>query len=343
MFRSETAIGLIVGVSLAAALGASAAPLSVEDTPTRLAVELRIESRRSFERGLMPLADYLESLTVVEAALLGEVKLDVETHPWPQVEARDVERALAPRLNELRTAVTRLRAFRQPAAEGYTADVALAEYALRDAELQAAYLTGTTTAIPRLSVEREQAAIEHYRRRLLDYNKLGHASLPSMVDAATMLPVSPQWKLQVRQAAVDRTRGWSQAGAGIGRSDRVTSAKLDLTVSTVGVAASALQREELAALYSEADRFAQELQAQQQQFFARGTATLGDLTRSWQWRWQLQSRALQQDLPIPDAAQASLNTELAALTRLARQVTDQRGRMRADVLRVELLGKLHSR
>lgn len=343
MFRSENAIGLIGLISLAAAFGASATPQPAEPTAARLAAELRSESRRSFERGLMPLPDYLESLAVVEAALLREVEIDVDARPWPAVNARDVDRALAPRLNDLRAAVARLKAFRQPAAEGYTADLALAEYALRDAELQAAYVTGTTPAVPRLSAEREQAAVEHYRRRVFDYNHLGHASLPSLVAAATMLNVAPQWKLQVRQSAVARTRAWSQAGAGIGRSDRVTSATLDLAVDEIHFQDSAPSVDALAELYREADQFAQQLQAQQEQYFERGTASLSDLTRSWQWRWQLQSRALRQDIPVAETAQARLDAELATLKRRARQVTDLRGRMRADVLRVELLGELHAR
>lgn len=343
MFRSENAIGLIGLISLAAAFGASATPQPAEPPAARLAAELRSESRRSFERGLMPLPDYLESLAVVEAAMLREVEVDVDARPWPAVNARDVDRALAPRLNDLRAAVARLKAFRQPAAEGYTADLALAEYALRDAELQAAYVTGTTPAVPRLSAEREQAAVEHYRRRVFDYNYLGHASLPSLVAAAAMLNVAPQWKLQVRQSAVARTRDWSQAGAGIGRSDRVTSATLDLAVDEIHFQDSALSVDTRAELYRQADQFAQQLQAQQEQYFARGTASLSDLTRSWQWRWQLQSRALRQDIPVAETAQASLDAELATLKRRARQVTDLRGRMRADVLRVELLGELHSR
>lgn len=343
MFRSENAIGLIGLISLAAALGASSTPERVEPRSARLAAELRSESRRSFERGLMPLPDYLESLAVVEAAMLHRVDVDVDARPWPAVNPRDVERALAPRLNDLRAAVARLKAFRQPAAEGYTADLALAEYALRDAELQAAYLTGTTPAVPRLSAAREQTAVEHYRRRLFDYKYLGHASLPSLAAAATMLNVSPHWKLQVRQTAVARTRAWSQAGAGIGRSDRVTSAALDLAADETQFHDAALSVDHLAELYRQADQFAEQLQAEQQQFFERGTASLSDLTRSWQWRWQLQSRALRQEIPVAEAAQASLDAELATLKRRARQVTDLRGRMRADVLRVELLGELHTR
>ena len=233
---------------------ASSRPSSTLSSPiTMRLARLRVESQTSYERSLLPLADHLENLALAEVAALSQLPVNADAQPWPEVDSAALLRALEPRLRELRRTVEVLERFRQPAAVGYNADLALARYALADASLNAAWLTGEMSAVPRLTAETQRQARQRYHQLVFDYQVLGTASLPELADSIALQTISPRLETQLRGSVTQQTERWQKDGAGIGRPDRLSRARLQQVVSRAQLARLQEQPEELAQQLIRAD------------------------------------------------------------------------------------------
>lgn len=301
-------------------------------------IQLRRQSQISFQRGLMPLTDYLEHLAAAEESA---VRSAVATTPSTAQRRTALREALQPRIDGLRLAVRQMSAFRQPAAANWEADLLLGKYVLAQAEAEAAGLLGDRTAERAAAMAQQHWAREHYARRVFDSHILGHATQSELAQAVTFLNVSPQWKRTTLQSTVDVMQRWQQVGAGIGREDRTLNARLQMVLWDVESRSSqtepaVVQRELIAA-----DQLSARLFQVQKQYWHHGTATLADLSRTWQTQRQLQLLARWIELPLPVESQQSWTRSLDELAVIARAETDHRGRNAADVEYVHLLGHMH--
>jgi hypothetical protein len=90
------------------------------------------------------------------------------------------------------------------------------------------------------------------------------------------------------------------------------------------------------------DKITAELFEVQREYVRHGTATLADLSRTWQTRRQVHLLSNWVELPFPTENQATLHRSLQDLNRVAMAVIDHRGRMAADVEYVRLLNRMHA-
>lgn len=307
----------------------------------RQATDLADRSASAFERGLMPLGDYLEQATLVQwtEQLLADVRFEGD--------------AVAVRRNHLarmQSALGRLRQFNQPNAKRWEADVALAEWAVADAELQLANAEQDSVASGRSVLRRAEAALDHNRLRQRDAD-IGWASLQatsraSAQAASSALPdsfassITDEDHRMYLAAVAWQTSAWERDGAGIGRADRVQKSDLAVEVADLNVELQSGRVDHAAQTMRRADREFQDLFTTQQDFHAKGTASLYDLSRTWlAWR---ELHDLAADKPgVVDADQvAGRERARSALTRLADQTVDRRGRHAADVTVVRLIQQM---
>lgn len=290
--------------------------------------QLRRESNSAFERGLLPVVDFLDHHSAAE-----EVRLQHLHDPSDPVAIR---LAMQPRREALRMAVEQMERFHQPAAASWSADLLLLRHALAQADLQAALWTADRKSISRQSRETQTLAWQHYRQRVIDARFLGHGSLLQLMDSVALLQLSPPAEIAYRQQTLGTLEHWARQGAGIGRSDAVRRAGLDLANAQLQIRDVSLPREALPRFLA-ADRLASELFADQQRYLSHGTASLSDLSRSWRLRRQIHDQALWVDMDLPASARDSMSHDLQTLEQLARQTLDRRGRVASDVLYVEVL------
>jgi hypothetical protein len=295
------------------------------------------QSRLNYDRSLLTLTDHLENLALNETAAVRELPRRSGASPWPEVAAEDLQRALEPRLRELRRVVAQLEAFRQPAAIGADADLHLARYVLVDAQIQAARITGESGAIPRLLAERQTQAERLVTQRRFDYHILGTANLTQLSDALSLLNLTPREEGQLRTAALRQVEAWRTAGAGIGRNEALPLAQYARAEAMVRdgadrdsltLIAYGLLEGELALLTTWDD---------QSRRLPQGTAAWHELTRTWQRRWQLHQAAPRYGLVFPEDHTERLDRDLQQLHAQAAQVRDRRGRLTPDLLRIDML------
>lgn len=304
----------------------------------RTSGELAEHTRSAFRRGLLPLRDHLEQL-----ALATEIEvLSADAHEVSPAAA------LQRQVDRLRDVRDRLRAFHQPAAEGWAADTALAEWALADAEQKLARAGGEPVAAQTAEARRREWAAVHYRLRQRDGN-IGAASLPSVVHAASLVVgasrsgserdlLAEEYREQLRRTAA-LTAEWAERGAGIGRADRVLEARVAVDLEQLSPAGEAAPLADPQPLH-DADGKLQELFAAQAEFHRHGTAELYDLARTWlTWRNLHQAAAQTPDL-FSKQQTSGRAAALARLQELADQTPDRRGRIAADVTFVRLLAQL---
>lgn len=299
-------------------------PLSAGDAVD----QLRLSSDLAFQRGLLPVVDFLEHHAAAE-----EVRLQSLSDPEDPIAIRQT---MQPRRDALYKAIQQLERFRQPAAEGWAADLLLLRHTLAQADLQQAFWTGDRSKISGLSEVREKIAWEHYCQRVFDAQFLGHGSLLGLIDSAALLNLSPELEISARTRAVETLNRWHQQGAGIGRSDLVRLANLQLTEAQLSIRDVRLPQAALAH-YIEADHQAGQLFADQLRYWPQGTTTLAELSRSWRLRRQIQDQALWVDLDLPESSRNSLANDLTSLERLSQSIQDRRGRISSDVLYVQVL------
>jgi hypothetical protein len=305
----------------------------------RTATELLEHSQSAFRRGLMPLRDYME-----QSALATQIEVQLLNANG----ARPTS-ALQQQVDRLRDVRNRLQRFNQPAAEGWAADAALAEWAFANAELDLALTNGDVVAEKEAATRRQAWATEHLRRRRSDAN-IGAASLPAVSQAESLAVDSSlsdgEWTLRTAEYRLQlerveaRTAEWAERGAGIGRADRLLQAQaaidLENLVSVTDDGEAVVNSE----LLQTADTKLRELFDTQAEFHRHGTAELYDLAQTWlAWRNLHQTAAptpgLLSEKQLGERARA-----LESLQTLADRTQDRRGRMTADVTFVQLLVQL---
>lgn len=314
--------------------------------------QLRADSVDAFNRGLLPLTDHLEHLSAAyeaegRAAYVGVLQQGRSGAGYesnlPQISPQEQRRALQPilqaRLSALQDAVDRLVEFRQPGAIGWEADVALAKFALNQAQLEIARLTGQRAQVAQFAAADQQLAAEHYWKRFADA-EVGLASTPALIQAVSLLNVAPEIRRNFYREAVDQTVIWASVGAGIGRRDEVTRADLDLNWLNGYVKRNDGSLVVNDQSWRESDQLAQTLFRQRLEFYPKGTATLADLSRAWVLRQHMHHVAGEGQYRMPAASRDQQVQNLKTLQEAAAATVDRRGRNAADVTFVHLLAEL---
>lgn len=302
-------------------------------------IRLRQSSQSAFQRGLLPLSDHLEHLAAMEEDGIRRATADASAAGNNRLALRQ---ALQPRIDALQLAVRQMSAFRQPAAANWEADLLLGKYVLAQAEEEAAALTNDRSAVRAAKSDQQKWAQAHYARRVFDARILGHATPSAVAQAVTFLNVAPGWKRQVLHDTAAQTQVWQQVQAGIGRKDRVLDARLQVALWNVESRGVQTSPSELRYGLIEADKLTAELFDTQREYVRHGTATLADLSRTWQTRRQVHLLSNWVELPFSVDKLTALDRSLQDLSHVAMAVTDHRGRMAADVEYVRLLNQMHA-
>lgn len=306
------------------------------DASRRHADRLSMSSREAFERGLMPLRHFLEQSALVQRTelRLAEAGYDGE-----------VTRIRGSQVARMRSALKHLEQLREPNARHWEADVALARWALADAELELARSSGNSAAESSLQARRSSLAASHERIRERDA-AFGWASLDATTYARSLTITGDDQQGRPSRAAeyqdyltrvARQTERWSGEGAGIGRADRAERTALRPVLSDLSHALQTGQTPRGAELLEQAQTGFRQLFIRQEEFQARGTASIYDLSQTWlEWR-DVQDRAAEQPGLVEDTQVAERNEALKRLSRLADRTIDLRGRRAADVSVVRLL------
>ena len=302
---------------------------------------LRSESRAAFERGLLPLADYSDQLALA-------LKMELAAADVRGSEAGRSE-ALAAHAQQLQAAAGLLQQFNQPAARGWQADLAEADFLAAEAAVLA-------TTNPQNAASRAQArqlvsdrARNQYALRLADFENglatlsdLSHAashmagdlSEPEIAEAA--IPGLIDYQTRMQQILIN-TENLAQRGADGGRIDHVHQAQFELSRSSLLLAGLSKNEPTASTAFQNADQAGRDLLASEARLYDSGTATLFELAQSWsQWQ-ELHRQAKHFDIEIPEASSGQQQSELQRLTELADRQTDLRGRIAADVTMVHSL------
>lgn len=312
----------------------------------RLSTQLMQQSGEAFHLGLMGLADYVDRLSVavsLNSAIAENAKSDAVRI-----------KALTQQAAALQDALDRLEKFNQPAAKGWAADVAYAQLLAARARVELNPPHSTATA-QQSSLQIQQLALRQFEQRNADYH-VGLAGLPEMSRAASYLglPASDAAKANEgergRQIALmteyrdrlsryaSKTDALSQRGAELGRDDKLSIAQFELARTSGVLAGLEGNKSRAAAEFAKADRHAQQAFDAQSRYHQHGTASLADLTLTW----QLQD-GLHQQMPLVGAKPAEGDrhgANFTLLNRMADQLKDKRGRNAADISMVHSLGAL---
>lgn len=289
------------------------------------------QSRDSFERGLMPLADHLDQLSVATQLNL---RLAGATNQ------REVQRDWQAQLvRQLEGVTGQLERFRQPASAGWEADLLLARFSLASANAQLAKLDDKQALASQAQMQASEFARQHWAKRL-DDSSVGHSSAMQIWRATSLLNSaegrSAGASRSVLLQAVEATDRWSFAGAGIGRNDlreafQYEIARVDLQDSKPGTQA-------FEANAQQAESLLVRLHETTMQYQSKGTASLYDVATTWRERSELHSflQSTGSDL-VPKTWQQRRAADLRGLQRLSARTTDRRGRNAADSTYVEVL------
>lgn len=308
------------------------------DIPPQVWQETRTTSRRlfdqsrdSFERGLMPLPDHLEQLSVATQLNL---RLAGATNQ------RDVQRDWQAQLvRQLEGVTGQLERFRQPASAGWESDVLLARFSLAEARAQLAKFDDKPELAAAVQSQAVELARQHWAKRL-DDSSVGHTSAMQIWRATSLLNNaegrSAATSRNVLQQAIEATDRWSFLGAGIGRNDlreafQYEVARVDLQESKPGTqvfTANAQQAESLLVRLHETTT----------QYQSKGTASLYDVATTFRERTELHSflQSAGGDV-VPKSWQQRRAADFRNLQRLATDSTDRRGRNAADTTYVDVL------
>ena len=308
---------------------------------TEQAGVLAEQSTSAFERGLLPLTDYLSQLEMVEYV---DVRAADLSGPGQRAE---VYRRQVERLEEAWQRVS----FREPGVRGWRSESLMAELALTDARLKLAEANGDAGAIAALRSDSEILAQAHFEQRARDFH-LGFATLPMMAYSAKR---SAETSLarnfgaqtdaalgQRRQGYLDlvltQTAAFSAVDHGVGRRDRVVAARLDRDLAaTLAAEPPPLTAQNV----GQASREFEEMFAQQLEYYRHGGATLHDVSQTWMaWHDIHRAAALSSEDALNESDVSSRRDAFGDLQLLAENVTDRRGRLAGDVTFVELAGRI---
>ncbi len=204
-------------------------------------------------------------------------------------------------------------------------------------------------------------ANRHFQLRSDDFS-LGLAGLPQMSRAASFLsgdgrpmtlergasratqPQIDAWR-QYRdrlQKIARQTGELAHRGAQVGRQDYLDSARFELARASAILAGSSGNKQAAARHLRDADRWAEVSFGTRRAFFDKGTASLADLTWSWQARRDLHELMDQSGYSVGESAVRQREADLWRLKNIAGSIDDLRGRNRADVLMVRGLDSLET-
>jgi hypothetical protein len=289
------------------------------------------QSRDSFGRGLMPLPDYLDQLsmaTELNVRLARSTNQKVVQHQWVSSQVRQLE-----------SAVTQLNRFQQPASAGWQADLFLAKFSLAAAQFQLAKLDDRPEQAEAAQTRAAEFARQHLDKRMDDAS-IGHASPLETWRAISLLNQTESRSSLANRAALqdafDAAKRWNVTGAGIGRNDlrdalEYELARVDLNESMPGTQAFTKNAER-------AESILVKLQQTATRYHSTGTASLYDVAATWRERSELHAflQSKGEDF-VPKAWKQRRDSDLQDLQRLAARTTDLRGRHAADRTYIELL------
>ena len=289
------------------------------------------QSFDSFRRGLMPLPDHLEQLKLGQRADL----LTART----KEQAEAIQQRHIARLDSI---IAALREFNQPNAEGWKADLLLAQALAAQARSQLATMQKRDGDANAARQEALELAAAHLERRRAD-STIGWATVPMLVNARLVVqqirqdePYTSLPAAEFLDDAIALTRSWQERGAGIGRSDRVALAEYQQARFALR---HGLERDtpEIAGLFRRAEAAALRLYDQKRTFLRSGTASLYDVAQAWSFRSELSDILSIAELAPPERSEQQTLRDLNALRQFARSTSDRRGRIEADISYVELL------
>jgi hypothetical protein len=290
------------------------------------------QSFDSFSRGLMPLPDHLEQLKLSQRAELLAARDEKQI---AEIQMRHIER--------LDAVVGALRAFDQPNAQGWEADLLLAQTLAADARSKLAAHQKRDAAAEAARQQAVALADAHLQRRQAD-STIGWATVPMLVNARLVVQQvrqdEPYTQLpadEFLEDAVTLTRSWQERDAGIGRVDRLALAQYQQARFALRHGLE-LDTNQIGRLYMSAEAAALQLYNQQREFLRTGTASLYDVARAWSFREELGSILSLADLSPPLASEEQMLRDLGALQAFARDVQDRQGRIEADLSYINVLG-----
>jgi len=308
------------------------------------ALRLAANSDHGFRRGLLPLGDHLRQL-----ALSYSLRQSVATFGiGPSRETLNQQE-----LSRYREIVETLEQFRQPAAEGWRADLALARSHLARVEGEQAYLQGDRMALRDALNRQVTWSNRHLATRELDHF-LGMASPRQVIEAAQFerrsrlealprYPTSTEYRLAYQSYRddlgdlVQNVERWSQQGAGLGRRDEVHRTRFALAQADaiLGLlnADDSTRRRALQSAESELDA----LFETQTEFYRRGTVKLFEMARTWQERQAIYDQATDLRNFPRSQAEAAHARDFEKLETWAAQTRDRRGRIAADLAFISAL------
>ncbi len=290
------------------------------------------QSFDSFSRGLMPLTDHLEQLKLSQRAELLAARDEKQV---AEIQMRHIER--------LDAVVGALRAFDQPNAQGWEADLLLAQTLAAEARSKLAAHQKRDAAAEAARQQAVALADAHLQRRQAD-STIGWATVPMLVNARLVVQQvrqdEPYTQLpadEFLEDAVTLTRSWQERDAGIGRADRLALAQYQQARFALRHGLE-LDTNQIGRLYMSAETAALQLYNQQREFLRTGTASLYDVARAWSFREELGSILSLADLSPPLASEEQMLRDLGALQAFARDVEDRQGRIGADLSYINVLG-----
>lgn len=289
-------------------------------------VSLTDSSFQSFQRGLMPLHDHLDQLQLAadsDFRLAGkEGQGDVATRYVEQL--RRVERAL--------------REFDAPNAEGWRADLFLAQALLAQAEFDVATIEGDSAAAGFAAQRAQTLAERHLIERRFD-SSIGIASLPMLLQAEMLTPDGAARGRELLVQVVDQTRRWNEAGAGIGRSDKLATAEFELSRFDFFTAFDSPEQD-IEESFTAASEASSKLLEQKMEFYKNGTADLFEIAQAWRNMQQLVEYAASTKAGVSREVVERSRTNLELLVEMASAKQDRQGRIAADVAYVSLLNQI---
>lgn len=320
------------------------AVIELQELSTRLAET----SNNAFNRGLMTLDDYADQLNM--SLQMRSATLDPQTdrNAWLVV--------LSDHAARLRNANRRIEAFQQPAAKGWSADVAFSRVLLNDAETMLAKAQNDDAYYRHLLDQRDELTQQNLAARVADY-KVGLAKLQQVSRAASLIPINQTLindDEDDQQQTVSALQGYrgaledivgefdklAEVGAGNGRADNIHLARFELARVNAQLALPAQDADALSAAFNTAEQSAIDLFQTQLKFYETGTASLYDLSRSWRLRHQLHQAEREAGLKVDESVSERRQADLTQLLQLADQTVDLRGRHAADVTFVRGMGAL---
>lgn len=295
------------------------------------AAALEATSHAAFMRSLMPLEDYLTYLGMARDARLSGKELTEAEVVAAWTHYRDQLRQIVPTLQRLN----------QPAASNWAAELAWSKYAVLRADLSIAQITEDDSAAANLREQLQSASAALLTQRQFDY-QLGMASLSDLAYARDRFlatngsNLSDRVELLSGQKAV--LESWRQAGAEIGRADKIVETQLSQELLQFQGALSSGDFEMIHSSLKRVNEVSHAHFDQTMAYYQRGTAPLHQLTKSLTLRQRL--NRLEEEIPelVDDESKQRFDQDWSQLKRIAAAQQDRRGRISADLLAVELLG-----